>query len=83
MAESVHVPMNPEQFARACSDAMHVNDRAAQMLGIVIAASTPGRAVLRMRIRQDMLNGHDVCHGGMMFALADTAFAHACNNGNR
>lgn len=42
----------------------------------------PSRAVARMRVRSDMVNGHDVCHGGLIFTLADTALALACNAGN-
>ena len=41
-----------------------------------------GRAVLAMPVRQDMVNGHDICHGGMIFSLADSAFAFACNTYN-
>lgn len=72
-----------DPFARACSDAMHANDRTAQMMGIHIVETIAGQAVLTMKVRNDMLNGHDVCHGGMLFTLADTAFAHACNNTNK
>lgn len=72
-----------DPFARACSDAMHANDRTAHMMGIDIVDTVAGQAVLKMKVRNDMLNGHDVCHGGMLFTLADTAFAHACNNTNK
>ncbi|NNM00163.1 MAG: hydroxyphenylacetyl-CoA thioesterase PaaI, partial [Gammaproteobacteria bacterium] len=40
----------------------------------------PGRAVMQMTVTDAMLNGHDVCHGGFLFTLADTAFAYACNS---
>ncbi|MEO0002459.1 MAG: hypothetical protein RLZZ22_151, partial [Pseudomonadota bacterium] len=40
-------------------------------------------ATLRMRVRPDMANGHHICHGGMIFTLADTAFAYACNSYNQ
>ena len=72
-----------DPLAQACSDAMHANDQAAHMMGIQIIESTAGQAVLNMTVRKDMLNGHAVCHGGMLFTLADTAFAHACNNTNK
>ncbi|HPE62162.1 MAG TPA: hydroxyphenylacetyl-CoA thioesterase PaaI [Thiolinea sp.] len=75
--------LTPEQLALACSEAMHENDYATQALGMRILESTPGRALLSMVVRNDMLNGHAVCHGGFMFALADSAFAHACNNTNK
>ncbi|TXH68629.1 MAG: hydroxyphenylacetyl-CoA thioesterase PaaI [Thiothrix sp.] len=72
-----------DPFARACSDAMEANDRASRMMGITIVESVAGRSVVTMKVRDDMLNGHDVCHGGMLFTMADTAFAHACNNTNK
>lgn len=75
--------MTKEQLAKACSEAMHKKDYAAQLLSIEIVSSTPGQAVLQMKVRQEMLNGHAICHGGFLFALCDTAFAHACNNGNK
>ena len=74
--------MSAEQLALACSEAMEKDDYASQMMGIRIVESTPGRAVLQMTVRRDMSNGHAICHGGMIFTLCDTAFAHACNNTN-
>jgi acyl-CoA thioesterase len=62
---------------------MHITDYAAQMMGIEIIQTSVGKAELRMTVRKDMLNGHGSCHGGMMFTLADTAFAHACNSTNK
>lgn len=73
----------PDPLARACSDAMEANDRASHLMGIKVIETMAGQAVLTMQVRHDMLNGHDVCHGGMLFTLADTAFAHACNNTNK
>ncbi|MBA4502243.1 hydroxyphenylacetyl-CoA thioesterase PaaI [Marinobacterium marinum] len=75
--------MTPEQMATACSAAMHETDYAAQGLGIDVAETRPGYARLTMTIRKDMLNGHGMCHGGFIFALSDTAFAHACNSYNK
>ncbi len=74
--------MTPEELAAACSAAMHEKDHCAHAHGMQLLSSTPGRATLSMAVRRDMVNGHDICHGGMIFTLADTAFAHACNNGN-
>ncbi len=71
------------RLAIACSEAMHARDDAAQALGIELLESTPGHARLAMTVEPRMTNGHDVCHGGVLFTLADTAFAHACNNRNR
>ena len=70
-------------MAKACSEAMHANDDASKMLGMEILESKPGGARLSMTVRQDMTNGHDICHGGLIFTLADSAFAHACNNANK
>ena len=75
--------MTPEQLAVASSAAMHENDHAAQALDIQIEETRPGYARLSMKIRKDMLNGHNMCHGGFIFTLSDTAFAHACNSYNK
>ena len=58
---------------------MMQNDRAAQALGIRIERNDPGHAVMSMLVREDMTNGFAITHGGLVFALADTAFAYACN----
>lgn len=59
--------------------AMLADDRASAALGIEVVEHGPGWARARMAVRPDMVNGHDLAHGGMVFALADTAFACACN----
>lgn len=59
---------------------MLARDRASSALGMVVEASEPGRAVVSMPIRDDMLNGFLITHGGFVFAVADTAFAIACND---
>lgn len=74
--------MSEPDTARRCADAMYANDRSSKMLGISVDVTAPGRAVARMTVRDDMVNGFDVLHGGLMFALADTAFAFACNGYN-
>lgn len=61
---------------------MFVNDRASQLLGMQVLEIAPGRAVLQMTVRPNMLNGHDICHGGLVATLADSAFAYACNSYN-
>jgi len=71
--------MNAQQIAEATRDAMWANDRASQGLGMRIVAIGPGTATLAMTVREDMLNGHDLCHGGLIATLADSAFAFACN----
>ncbi len=71
--------MDAQQIAEACRDEMWANDRASRSMGIEILAVGPGTATLRMTVREDMLNGHDLCHGGFVTTLADSAFAFACN----
>jgi acyl-CoA thioesterase len=71
--------MNPQQIAEASCIAMWRKDRAAKALGIEVLGVGPGTATLSMTVRDDMLNGHDLCHGGLVATLADTAFAYACN----
>jgi acyl-CoA thioesterase len=75
-------PLTPQQIAERVRDAMYANDRATRALGIVIQAVGPGTATLSMTVREDMLNGHDICHGGLVATLADTAFAYGCNAHN-
>jgi acyl-CoA thioesterase len=60
--------------------AMMAGDRASAAMGIVVEAVAAGRAVVRMQVRDDMVNGYDIAHGGLIFAVADTAFACACNS---
>ena len=76
-------PADAAQLAQAVGDAMYARDRASQMLGMRIEAISPGRARLSMRVRPDMVNGHAICHGGLIFTLADSAFAFACNSRNQ
>ena len=71
--------MNSLELARRCADTMLANDSAIEALGIEVEIPEAGRAVARMTVRQDMVNGLNVLHGGFVFALADTAFAFACN----
>ncbi len=72
-----------QRLAEAVRDGMYASDHAARALGITVEAVGPGFARCRMAVRQDMLNGHDTCHGGITFTLADCAFAYACNACNR
>ena len=60
--------------------AMIESDEASRALGIVVDSWGDGRAVARMTVRPDMVNGHAIAHGGLVFCLADTAFAAACNS---
>jgi len=73
---------DPQAIAEGTARAMWSNDRASKGLGMRIDAVSPGAATLSMTVRDDMLNGHDICHGGFIFTLADSAFAFACNSYN-
>lgn len=66
--------------ARRAVQALYDGDRASQMLGMKVLSCGPGRATVSMIVRPDMVNGHRICHGGLIFALADSAFAFACNS---
>ncbi len=61
---------------------MFARDRASQALGMRVTGVRPGWARLVMPVRADMVNGHGLCHGGLVFALGDSAFAFACNSYN-
>ncbi len=69
-----------QRTAERAVEALWVGDAASRQLGMAIEACGPGRATVTMRIRPDMVNGHGTCHGGLIFALADSAFAFACNS---
>lgn len=71
-----------QQLAERSAAALYQRDRASQALGMRLVEVRPGRARVVMTVRPDMVNGHDVCHGGLVFALADSAFAFACNSYN-
>jgi len=76
-------PDAAQSLAEAAGRAMYARDRASQALGIALAETRPGYARMTMRVREDMLNGHGTCHGGIIFTLADTAFAFSCNSHDR
>lgn len=72
--------MDPDQIARASAEVMGSADAAGKALGISLEHVAPGEARVTMLVRADMVNGHDLCHGGLIATLADTAFAYACNS---
>lgn len=72
--------MTPQELARACADRMWAEDAASRGLGMTLDGVGPGTAILSMTVRADMVNGHGLCHGGLIAALADSAFAFACNS---
>jgi len=71
-----------DAMARAVADALLSSEGTGPVWGIEIEEAREGYARISMRVRKDMLNGHGIAHGGMIFALADTAFAYACNSRN-
>jgi acyl-CoA thioesterase len=70
----------PQEVAERVRAGMFAEDRAAQALGMEVTAIGPGSATLAMTVREHMLNGHAICHGGLIATLADTAFAYGCNS---
>lgn len=75
--------MDQSALARACADALWADDTASRALEMQLISVEPGHAVLAMHVTEPMVNGHGTCHGGYIFALADSAFAYACNTYNR
>ncbi|PWG01501.1 hydroxyphenylacetyl-CoA thioesterase PaaI [Sphingosinicella humi] len=73
---------DPDQLAASVAHAMLAREGTGPAWGIEIVEAREGYSRLRMTLRADMLNGHGSAHGGMVFALADTAFAYACNSRN-
>ncbi|MDB5932843.1 MAG: paaD [Massilia sp.] len=73
---------NPQALAELAGKTMYDRDPASQALGMLLAEIRPGYARMTMPVRRDMLNGHQTCHGGYIFMLADSAFAFACNSHN-
>jgi phenylacetic acid degradation protein PaaD len=75
--------VDPQLLAEQAATAMWADDAASQAMGMAIDEVRPGYARVSMAVRPDMVNGHGICHGGLVFALADSAFAFACNSHNR
>lgn len=76
--------MTPQDRATQVGESMFAVDVAArETMGIELLSVEPGKAVLRMMVKPLHLNGHQICHGGFIFTLADTAFAYACNSYNK
>ena len=72
-----------QQLAEDCAHHMFSQDAASKALGITIEKIKPGCATATMTVTETMLNGYQTCHGGMIFSLADSAFAFACNSQNQ
>ena len=75
--------IDERQLAARVGESMFAADRASKdFMQMELVSCEPGRAVMRMKVREAMLNGHDICHGGLIFTLADSTFAFACNSRN-
>lgn len=73
---------NPDKLARTVAETMIGNCGFSQSLGMRITGTGPDFAAIEMTLTDRHMNGHEICHGGAIFAMADTAFAHACNSDN-
>jgi acyl-CoA thioesterase len=72
------LPVSPAQVGQS----MYSRDKTAQWLGMTLEEIRAGYARMCMPVRDEMTNGHGICHGGLIFTLADTTFAYACNSHN-
>jgi acyl-CoA thioesterase len=76
--------LSPDALAARVGETMFAVDTASRTtMGMELLACAPGRAVMRMVVQALHLNGHQICHGGFIFTLADSTFAFACNSYNR
>jgi acyl-CoA thioesterase len=82
MSDAPHSAAAAQDQAERATAALFERDRASQALGMRITGVRPGWARVVMSVRPDMVNGHGLCHGGLVFALGDSAFAFACNSYN-
>ena len=75
--------MTPKERAEKSAEAMWANDEASKWFGMELVEVDEGRATLALTVARNQCNGHGICHGGVSFALADSAFAFACNSRNK
>ncbi len=73
---------NKDALARTIAEHMHRREGTSKAWGLELEDAGSGWARCSMKLRDDMMNGHSTAHGGVIFALADTAFAWACNSAN-
>lgn len=86
MTDYIHSTSDPEcaaALAEQSANAMLRRDATSRLLGLRLIAVRPGYARVSMVVRPEMANSHGSCHGGLIFTLADSAFAYACNSYNR
>ncbi len=75
--------MTPDERARKSAAAMWEDDHASNWFGMELLEISEARAVMRLTVQQHQVNGHNICHGGVTYSLADSAFAFACNSRNQ
>lgn len=75
--------MDKTVLARATAEVMWRDDNASKWLGMKVEEVRPGYARMSMEVTENMVNGHNLCHGGLIFTLADSTFAFACNSHNQ
>lgn len=83
MTDKTEHPAEADDLARRVALVMGSLDKVGSRLGMSLDEIRPGYARIAMRVTEDMINGHNICHGGFTFALADTACAYACNSHNQ
>ena len=84
MAASPDATGAASALAQRVAETMFAADRASrELMQMVLVSCAPGRATMRMTVREEQLNGHQICHGGFIFTLADSTFALACNSYNK
>jgi acyl-CoA thioesterase len=82
MSTQPDAKMTPDELALATAQSMYDADACSQALGLKLLEVHAGYARMQMKVRPDFLNGHQICHGGLIFTLADSTFAFACNSYN-
>jgi acyl-CoA thioesterase len=82
MSSQPDARMTPDELARATAQSMYDADACSRALGLKLLEVRAGYARMHMKVRPDFLNGHQICHGGLIFTLADSTFAFACNSYN-
>lgn len=75
--------MTPKKRAEKAAAIMWENDRASPWIGMRLDTIDEGRSKMSLVVQDHHVNGHDICHGGIIFTLADSAFAFACNSRNQ
>ena len=75
--------MTPDERAKKCAAAMWADDHASKWFGMELMKIAEAHAVMRLTVQPHHVNGHNICHGGVAYTLADSAFAFACNSRNQ